>query len=426
MTQTTFNDLYDHTVICNVMGYNAGTTTTDDIYRISDQLSIQKDKLLKSFINHNPMHPVSLFNKPLLLSDGLAERKTLANTKLWQKYLELKKDKSPADDEYFDLFDIVIALNQEACLEVGIDPIEVMYFNDPIIGDYNTIMGIVSRMAGISKQFINEGWNNGKNIDWQGFQGDYIQNVLFKYLDTHNIQYTVSDKNGSFMSAIDKDTARIHISDKESVVNMKSSVYHEAGHALYQTKVLSKNTDVGKLGGCISLSLHESSSIIFERQYDCFNGTVSHNTNNGYRLRADKIHYVLHIYIRMKIEEMLFNNEIKARDIPKIWNKLMVDIIGITPENDWRGFLQDVHWSSGAFGYFHSYAIGFFNAMTMPDITNHNKDKTNAIISCIDGWYGKYNEYSFDIINDMHPCLDSSFKAYKESIKDNFNMYKYK
>ena len=30
----------------------------------------------------------------------------------------------------------------------------------------------------------------------------------------------------------------------------------------------------------------------------------------------------------------------------------------MTPPNDKEGCLQDIHWSMGAFGYFHTYALG--------------------------------------------------------------------
>ena len=36
----------------------------------------------------------------------------------------------------------------------------------------------------------------------------------------------------------------------------------------------------------------------------------------------------------------------------------MQDYLGITPANDAQGVLQDIHWSSGLFGYFPTYALG--------------------------------------------------------------------
>ena len=40
------------------------------------------------------------------------------------------------------------------------------------------------------------------------------------------------------------------------------------------------------------------------------------------------------------------------------WNNAMQDYLGITPANDAQGVLQDIHWSSGLFGYFPTYALG--------------------------------------------------------------------
>jgi carboxypeptidase Taq len=36
----------------------------------------------------------------------------------------------------------------------------------------------------------------------------------------------------------------------------------------------------------------------------------------------------------------------------------MKDFLGITPENASLGCLQDIHWSTGSFGYFPTYALG--------------------------------------------------------------------
>jgi len=53
----------------------------------------------------------------------------------------------------------------------------------------------------------------------------------------------------------------------------------------------------------------------------------------------------------------------------------MKELLGIQPDTDAQGVLQDVHWSMGAFGYFPSYALGniyglqFWEALVsqMPD-----------------------------------------------------------
>ena len=46
-----------------------------------------------------------------------------------------------------------------------------------------------------------------------------------------------------------------------------------------------------------------------------------------------------------------------------MWNKLYEEYLGVKPNNDSEGILQDVHWASG-FGYFPTYALGnAYNAM---------------------------------------------------------------
>ena len=45
-------------------------------------------------------------------------------------------------------------------------------------------------------------------------------------------------------------------------------------------------------------------------------------------------------------------------DLPGAWNDGLHALLGITPPDDARGCLQDIHWYDGAFGYFPSYTLG--------------------------------------------------------------------
>jgi carboxypeptidase Taq len=57
----------------------------------------------------------------------------------------------------------------------------------------------------------------------------------------------------------------------------------------------------------------------------------------------------------------------------------MKEFLGLEPESDAQGVLQDIHWSMGSFGYFPSYALGnlyglqFFNRLSadIPDLDEH-------------------------------------------------------
>ena len=62
--------------------------------------------------------------------------------------------------------------------------------------------------------------------------------------------------------------------------------------------------------------------------------------------------------VRYEIEKQLFNGSLKAKDLPKTWNKLYRKYLGVTPKTDTLGVLQDIHWSGGSFGYFPTYALG--------------------------------------------------------------------
>ena len=80
------------------------------------------------------------------------------------------------------------------------------------------------------------------------------------------------------------------------------------------------------------------------------------------RIEADELTYPLHIIVRYEIEKGLFNGDLKVKDLPGVWNEKMEEYLGIRPERDREGVLQDIHWSGGDFGYFPSYALGYLYA----------------------------------------------------------------
>jgi carboxypeptidase Taq len=68
--------------------------------------------------------------------------------------------------------------------------------------------------------------------------------------------------------------------------------------------------------------------------------------------------YNLHIILRFEIERALFTERLKVEDVPAAWNEAFDRLLGITPQSDSDGCLQDIHWSMGAFGYFPTYTLG--------------------------------------------------------------------
>jgi carboxypeptidase Taq len=76
------------------------------------------------------------------------------------------------------------------------------------------------------------------------------------------------------------------------------------------------------------------------------------------RVEADEVTYSLHVILRFEIEKRLIEGSLRVKDVPEIWNQKMKESLGITPENDKEGCLQDIHWSMGGFGYFPTYTLG--------------------------------------------------------------------
>jgi len=49
---------------------------------------------------------------------------------------------------------------------------------------------------------------------------------------------------------------------------------------------------------------------------------------------------------------------VSVDDLPALWRAKMDEYLGVQPDTDADGVLQDVHWSMGAIGYFPTYALG--------------------------------------------------------------------
>jgi len=95
--------------------------------------------------------------------------------------------------------------------------------------------------------------------------------------------------------------------------------------------------------------------------------------------------------IRYELEKALFNDELEVEDLPKAWNEKYQSYLGITPPNDAKGVLQDVHWSGGSFGYFPSYALGYmyaaqFKQAMLKDLPNYDELLANGDLGPVKEW----------------------------------------
>jgi carboxypeptidase Taq len=76
------------------------------------------------------------------------------------------------------------------------------------------------------------------------------------------------------------------------------------------------------------------------------------------RVQADEVTYNLHILVRFDLERALLKGDLKPADLPAAWNEAYRRALGIAPNDDAEGCLQDGHWAAGMFGYFPTYTVG--------------------------------------------------------------------
>ncbi len=161
-------------------------------------------------------------------------------------------------------------------------------------------------------------------------------------------------------------------------------VLHETGHALYE-RGLPGQWRHQPVGAARGMTLHESQSLIIEmlacrsepfiryltplvRETFGGNGPAwePENLVRHYRrvepglirVDADEVSYPSHVILRYRLERAMIAGDLKVADLPGAWNEAMEKALGQTPPDDRDGCLQDIHWPSGAFGYFPTYTLG--------------------------------------------------------------------
>lgn len=172
-------------------------------------------------------------------------------------------------------------------------------------------------------------------------------------------------------------------------------VLHETGHACYEQN-LPPDWVHQPVGAPLSMASHEGQSLFFEMQmsrsfpffkfsaaimkkhlFDCCPDEKFWTAQNLYKLNtrvqpgfirvdADEVTYPGHIILRYEIERDLISGTLNIDDIPHVWDEKMREYLGLSTKNDFKnGCMQDVHWPSGAFGYFPSYTMGAMFAAQM-------------------------------------------------------------
>jgi carboxypeptidase Taq len=161
-------------------------------------------------------------------------------------------------------------------------------------------------------------------------------------------------------------------------------ILHEAGHGIYEQGLDPAHFGT-PCGHAVSLGIHESQSRLWENQVgrgrpfwehffprarQTFPGTLDDISLDEFvfaindversfiRVEADEATYNLHILLRFELEQALLTGDLDAAGVPAAWNAKFKQLFDLTPPDDARGCLQDIHWSMGGLGYFPTYTLG--------------------------------------------------------------------
>jgi carboxypeptidase Taq len=172
--------------------------------------------------------------------------------------------------------------------------------------------------------------------------------------------------------------------DPDNPLSGLYSTLHEGGHALYEQGLPAAHATL-PAGRPVSLGIHESQSRLWEnfvgrslpfcrwlapRLRNVFPAAmtdladerlyrlVNRVAATPIRVEADEVTYNLHIILRLEIERLLIAGDLPARDVAAVWREKAREYLGLAIADDRTGALQDIHWCTGAFGYFPTYTLG--------------------------------------------------------------------
>ena len=170
----------------------------------------------------------------------------------------------------------------------------------------------------------------------------------------------------------------------EDFMDAMMGVLHETGHALYE-QGLPKDFGRQPVGNARGMVLHESQSLTIEMQVvrsrafmnyaapmlaEAFGKSgpawtgenlakhAARVARSFIRVEADEVTYPAHVILRYRLEKALLAGDLDLADLPQAWGDGLEALLGIRPDNDREGCLQDIHWYMGAFGYFPTYSLG--------------------------------------------------------------------
>jgi carboxypeptidase Taq len=201
-------------------------------------------------------------------------------------------------------------------------------------------------------------------------------------------------------------------------------ILHEAGHGIYEQN-LPHDRFGTPLGSAASFGIHESQSRLWENQVgrgrpfwefffpkaqqsfsslndvklDDFLFAINDVQASFIRVEADEATYNLHIILRFELEQGLMSGDLKPADLPSAWNERFKKLFNLTPPDDARGCLQDIHWSFGGIGYFPTYTLGNLYAAQFMERARQDLGADSLDADFRGGKFGRMKEWLTDRIH---------------------------
>ncbi|MFB6235491.1 MAG: carboxypeptidase M32 [Halopenitus sp.] len=267
-------------------------------------------------------------------------------------------------------------------------PYEVMYEDGHPYISLDTMNALFDRLREELPPLVEEIRESGRELA-DPFEGEYPEadqralcEAALDFLGYDESRGRLDTAPHPFMAGNQFD-ARVTTRFKpDDPLDALTATIHEYGHASYQLGL--RQDRYGEPVGQSRRSIHESQSRFWENHvgrtkpfWEAFlpelknhlDGVEDLTAQEAYeaanriypenliRVEADELTYHMHIILRCEIDQAFVEGDIDVDEIPELWNEKMDEYLGVTPDSDSEGCLQDIHWTSG-FARFQGYTLG--------------------------------------------------------------------
>lgn len=388
------------------------------------------------------------YTKATAVTEELVRREAELETRGYHTWVEARKEKK------WELFAPVLKEWVEVRRERArlVDPAKPAY--DVLADDYSAGM-TAARVTEIFDEvkaglvpFLDELRTKGVAPDASWIKGDFDTAKQAELCREISLALGFDLEKGRLDVSVHPFTGGSHPTDVRMTTRFKADDWtegltgaiHETGHALYEQ---GRNADYDGLpvSGAAGMAVHESQSLLWERMVglsrpfakyllpkvgaalpgaipagktaeDLYAALNVIRVPSKIRVEADEVTYPMHIILRFEIERGLIEGTIDVDEVPALWNQKMREYLGVEPEDDAEGCLQDVHWSAGLAGYFPTYSLGAMAAVQIfaaagKELPNLDTDIAEGKFAPLRAWLRE----KIHAVGSLHPTADDLLEA---------------